>query len=143
MSDNGSEEEMSPNEERIEFSCPDHSANLLLKMNELRLSHSDTQLVVDSKIFNVHKLVLMVESTYFEELFKDDSNEVIKIDEIRSDIMEILGRVFPFIYFFPVSMIPHWPISNVSIKIVYSCDWIIGCNMNAWEKVMTNRNSGF
>jgi len=66
MSENG-DEEIPINEDRVEYSCPNHSSNILTKMNELRLSHSDTQLVVDSKIFNVHKLVLIVESSYFED----------------------------------------------------------------------------
>lgn len=82
--------QMNQSEETLDFFCPEHSSNLLRKMNGLRLSHKDMELIVGQEIIPVHRLVLQSASPYFAQLLQNNFTDTVRIDYIRPEIMVIL-----------------------------------------------------
>jgi len=66
----------------VEFRAENHSSEMLSKMNDLRMTHSDTQIEIGPRVFNVHKLVLMAESPYFNKFFiENGSPDYVKMNQ--------------------------------------------------------------
>ena len=89
MNDNDSEDE-----KRVTFGCPTHSASLLSEMNKRRATDYDIEIAADGKLFQVHKLVLLAESPYFEAMFnsgmREAQSQMIELSDISHHIMEVL-----------------------------------------------------
>ena len=52
------------------FKSATHSATLLIKMNELRQSDHDVEIIANGKIIKAHKLVLKSASNYFSAMLR-------------------------------------------------------------------------